>query len=29
MTVMQDPPLTIAPAADELETRLEGHRSEI
>jgi RNA polymerase sigma-70 factor, ECF subfamily len=29
MTVMQDPPLTIAPAADELEARLEGHRSEL
>ena len=26
---MQDPPLTIAPAADELETRLESHRSEL
>jgi RNA polymerase sigma-70 factor (ECF subfamily) len=29
MTAMQDPPLTIAPAADELETRLESHRSEL
>jgi RNA polymerase sigma-70 factor, ECF subfamily len=29
MTVMQDPPLTIAPATDQLETRLEGHRSEL
>jgi RNA polymerase sigma-70 factor (ECF subfamily) len=29
MTVMQDPPLTIAPAAAELEVRLEGHRSEL
>jgi RNA polymerase sigma-70 factor, ECF subfamily len=29
MSVMQDPPLTIAPAADELEAHLEGHRSEL
>jgi RNA polymerase sigma-70 factor (ECF subfamily) len=29
MTAMQDPPLTIAPPADELEARLEGHRSEL
>jgi RNA polymerase sigma-70 factor (ECF subfamily) len=29
MTVMQDPPLTVAPPASELETRLEGHRSEL
>ena len=29
MSAVQDPPLTIAPAADELETRLEQHRSEL
>jgi RNA polymerase sigma-70 factor (ECF subfamily) len=29
MSAMQDPPLTLAPAADELETRLESHRSEL
>jgi RNA polymerase sigma-70 factor (ECF subfamily) len=29
MTAMQDPTRTLAPAADELETRLERHRSEL
>jgi RNA polymerase sigma-70 factor (ECF subfamily) len=29
MTLMQEPPVTIAPPANELETRLESHRSEL